>query len=177
LDRVGIGLPRLGLVVVLVWIGALKFANYEADSTVLMLANNPLVRFFYQHGAPEYRNNINREREFNPAHREWYQSNGTYVFSQGLGIVILHIGLSIATHPLHPKTAAIGSFVLIFMALTTLSLLITTPEAWVQPLGEIAHGFPYLSGLRHVIIEGAIMLGAAVITMADSAGSYLRFQY
>jgi uncharacterized membrane protein YkgB len=176
LDRVGICLLRLGLVVVLVWIGGLKFANYEADSIVPMVANNPLMRFFYHYRAPEYRNNMNREGEFNPAHREWHPSNGTYVFSHGLGIVILLIGLSIAMHPLHPKTAAIGSFALIFMALTTLPFLITTPEAWVQPLGDIAYGFPYLSGLGRLIIKDAIVLGAAVVTMADSARSYLRFQ-
>jgi uncharacterized membrane protein YkgB len=176
LDRVGIGLLRLGLVVVLVWIGGLKFANYEADGIVPMVANNPLMRFFYHHRVPEYRNNVNREGELNPTHREWHQSNGTYAFSHGLGIVIVLIGLSIATHPLHPKTAAILSFVLIFMALTTLSFLITTPEAWVPPLGDTAHGFPYLSGVGRLIIKDAIMLGAAVVTMADSARSYLRFQ-
>jgi len=41
LDRVGMGLLRLGLVVVLVWIGGLKFARYEADSIVPLVSNSP----------------------------------------------------------------------------------------------------------------------------------------
>jgi len=43
LDRVGMGLLRLGLVVVLLWIGGLKFAAYEADSIVPLVANSPLI--------------------------------------------------------------------------------------------------------------------------------------
>ena len=37
-DRTGMGLLRLGLVIVLFWIGGLKFANYEADSIVPLVA-------------------------------------------------------------------------------------------------------------------------------------------
>jgi hypothetical protein len=37
LDRVGMAMLRTGLVVVLVWIGGLKFASYEADSIVPLL--------------------------------------------------------------------------------------------------------------------------------------------
>ena len=40
-DRFGMGLLRLGLVVVLVWIGGLKFAKYEADGIVPLVANSP----------------------------------------------------------------------------------------------------------------------------------------
>jgi hypothetical protein len=55
LDRVGMGLLRLGLIIVLCWIGALKFADYEADGIVPLVANSPLMSFFYHHPAPEYR--------------------------------------------------------------------------------------------------------------------------
>jgi uncharacterized membrane protein YkgB len=176
LDHIGISLLRLGLVIVLLWIGGLKFASYEADGIVPMVANSPLMSFFYRHRVPEYRNNMNREGELNTEHRQWHQSNGTYTFSRCLGLVIILIGIAIAMHPVSPKIAAIGSFVLIFMSLTTLSFLITTPEAWVQPLGDTAHGFPYLSGAGRLIIKDAIMLGAAFVTMVDSAKSYLHFQ-
>jgi uncharacterized membrane protein YkgB len=60
------------------------------------------------------------------------------------------------------------------MSITTLSLLVTTPEAWVPALGEATHGFPYLSGVGRLIIKDSIMLGAAVTTMADSAKAYLH---
>lgn len=174
LDRVGMGLLRLGLVVVLVWIGALKFAKYEADSIVPLVANSPVMSFFYHHPAPEYRPYMNKEGELNPAHRQWHETNGTYPFSTGLGIVIVSIGLLIALYPFLPQVSALGSFLLALMALTTLSFLVTTPEAWVPALGDSAHGFPYLSGVGRLIIKDAIMFGAAVTTMADSAKTYLR---
>src|SRR3984885_15902095 len=78
LDRFGMGLLRLGLVVVLVWIGGLKFAKYEADGIVPLVANSPLMSFFYHHPAPEYRHYMNKEGELNAAHRQWHETNGTY---------------------------------------------------------------------------------------------------
>ncbi len=174
LDRIGMGVLRLGLVIVLVWIGGLKFVKYEADSIVPLVSQSPLMSFFYHHPAPEYRQYMNKEGELNAAHRAWHESNGTYAFSRGLGIVIILIGLLIALHPVLPQVATVGSFLLIFMACTTLSFLVTTPEAWVPALGDTAHGFPYLSGAGRLIVKDCIMLGAAVTTMADSAGQYLR---
>lgn len=55
LDRFGFAMLRLGLVVVLCWIGSLKAANYEAEGMVPFVANSPLMNFFYHHPAPEYR--------------------------------------------------------------------------------------------------------------------------
>jgi uncharacterized membrane protein YkgB len=174
LDRAGMGLLRLALVVVLVWIGGLKFARYEADSIVPLVSNSPLMSFFYHHPAPEYRSYMNKEGELNPVHRQWHETNGTYPFAIGLGLVIVTIGVLIALHPLLPQLAAVGSFLLILMACTTLSFLVTTPEAWVPALGDTAHGFPYLSGVGRLVVKDAIMLGAAVVTLADSAKTYLR---
>jgi uncharacterized membrane protein YkgB len=174
LDRFGMGLLRLALVIVLVWIGGLKFAHYEADGIVPLVANSPLMSFFYHHPAPEYRHFMNKEGELNPAHRQWHESNGTYPFAIGLGLLIVSIGVLIALHPVLPQIAAVGSFLLILMAFTTLSFLVTTPEAWVPALGDSTHGFPYLSGTGRLVVKDVIMLGAAVVTLADSAKAYLR---
>jgi len=174
LDRFGMGMLRLGLVVVLLWIGGLKFAKYEADSIVPLVANSPLMSFFYHHPAPEYQKFMNKEGELNLAHRDWHETNGTYPFAIGLGIVIVSIGVLIALHPVLPQFAAVGSFLLILMACTTLSFLITTPEAWVPALGDATHGFPYLSGVGRLVVKDAIMLGGAFVTLADSAKAYLR---
>jgi len=170
LDRFGFAVLRLGLVVVLCWIGGLKAANYEAEGIVPFAANSPLMSFFYHHPAPEY-------REHNPAgglnidNHEWNLTNGTYVFSYGLGLVIVSFGILIALHPIFPKVAAIGSFLVVLMALTTLSFLVTTPEAWVS--GPGVHGFPFLALPGLLVVKDSIMLGAAALTMADSAKVYL----
>jgi uncharacterized membrane protein YkgB len=150
---------------------ASKAANYEAQGIVPFVANSPLMSFFYHHPAPEY-------REQNPAgglniesHR-WNETNGTYLFSYGLGCVIVGLGILIALHPIFPQVAAIGSFLLILMALTTLSFLVTTPEAWVS--GPGVHGFPFLALPGLLVVKDSIMLGAAILTMADSARVYLK---
>lgn len=173
LDRVAMGMLRTALVIVLVWIGGLKFVNYEADSIVPLVANSPLMSFLY-HQPAEYRSHMNKEGELNPQHRAWHGENGTYTFSHGLGVVIVSIGLLIALYPIKPELSALGSFLLILMSCTTLSFLITTPEAWVPALGDAQHGFPYLSGAGRLIVKDCIMLAAAVVTMADSARSALR---
>jgi uncharacterized membrane protein YkgB len=131
------------------------------------------MSFFYQYPAPEDRQYLNKEGEIIPAHQQWNKSNGTYSFSHGLGVVIVLIGVLIAAYPILPQVSAVGSCLLILMSLTTLSFLVTTPEAWVSALGASTHGFPYLSGTGRLIIKDAIMLGAAVVTLADSAKAWL----
>jgi len=173
LERVGMGLLRFGLIVVLFWIGGLKLAEYEAAGIVPLVANSPFMNFFYHYPPPQYRGYMNREGEVILAHQQWHESNGTYSFSHGLGIVIVLIGVLIAAYPILPQVSAVGSFLLILMSLTTLSFLVTTPEAWVPALGASTHGFPYLSGTGRLIIKDVIMLGAAVVTLAGSAKAWL----
>jgi uncharacterized membrane protein YkgB len=168
LDCFGFGMLRFGLIVVLRWIGGLKAANYEAEGIVPFVANSPLMSFFYHHPAPAYREE-NPAGGLNVASHEWNESNGTYAFSYGLGCVIVGLGLLIALHPVLPQVAAIGSFLVVLMAFTTLSFLITTPEAWVAGPGSIVHRFPFLALPGLLVVKDSIMLGAAILTMADSA--------
>jgi uncharacterized membrane protein YkgB len=173
LDGVGMVLLRAALVLVLVWIGGLKFAGYEADGIVPLVANSPLMSFFYRHPA-EYRAHKNKEGELKPENREWNKENGTYGFSHGLGVVIIAIGVLIALYPVSPGVSAVGSLLVIFMSFTTLSFLVTTPEAWVPALGDAEHGFPWLSIAGRLLLKDTIMLGAAVVTLADAAKAALN---
>jgi uncharacterized membrane protein YkgB len=173
MDRVGMAVTRLGLIVVLVWIGGLKVAKYEADGIVPFVANSPLMSFFY--AEPEgYREHRNPEGALVEVNRQWHETNGTYPFALGLGAVIVLYGLLLCTHPWLPQVAAVGSFLVLVMSFVTLSFLITTPECWVPALGDTTHGFPYLSGAGRLVIKDAIMMGAAMVTMSDSAKAYLR---
>lgn len=174
LDRVGISVTRLGLILVLLWIGGLKAFPYEADGIVPFVANSPFMSFFYHAPAGEYKEHRNREGELVPANRSWHEHNGTYWFAYGLGTVIVAYGLMLCLHPWLPQVAAVGSLLVFLMSLVTLSFLITTPECWVPALGDAQHGFPYLSGAGRLVIKDAIMMGAALVTMADSARAYLR---
>jgi reactive chlorine resistance protein C len=173
-DRVGVAVTRIGLVIVLVWIGGLKVYHYEDEGIVPFVANSPVMSFFYNAPAEEYRQHMNREGEVVPANREWHERNGTYLFAYGLGSVIVLFGVMIALHPWLPGVSAVGSFLVFGMSFVTLSFLVTTPETWVPALGSPEHGFPLLSGAGRLVIKDAIMIGAALVTMADSAKAYLR---
>jgi reactive chlorine resistance protein C len=166
LDRIGVAVVRVALVIVLVWIGGLKFTDYEAEGIVPFVANSPAMSFLYHHPA-EYHGHITKEGEVNAANRQWNEENGTFAVSYLLGVVIVGIAVLIALHPWFPQVAAVGSGLVVLMACTTLSFLVTTPEAWV-------HGFPFLAGPGRLVIKDCIMFGAAIVTMADSARSYLR---
>lgn len=172
MDRIGITLTRAGLIVVLIWIGGLKVARYEADGIVPFVANSPLMSFFY--ADPEgYRSHKNPEGALVPENRKWHEANGTYPFALGLGSLIVLYGLMLLMHPWLPQVAACGSFLVFTMSFVTLSFLVTTPECWVPALGDSTHGFPYLSGAGRLVIKDAIMMGASLVTMADSARRYL----
>jgi reactive chlorine resistance protein C len=172
-DRLAMGLLRVGLVVVLVWIGGLKFVDYEADSIVPFVANSPILRFVYRFPAPEYKPYANREGDLIPKNHVWHEANRTYPGSYGLGVIILSIGLLIACYPVSPRLSALGSLLLICMALTTLSFLVTTPEAWVYTPSTGINGFPFLAGAGRLVVKDLIMLGAAFVTLIDSAKHYL----
>jgi uncharacterized membrane protein YkgB len=173
MDRVGIVVTRIGLVVVLVWIGGLKVARYEADGIVPFVANSPFMSFFYA-DPTGYADHKNPEGKVVPENRQWHEANGTYPFALGLGAVIVLYGILISLHPVLPQVAAVGSFLVFVMSIVTLSFLITTPECWVPALGDTTHGFPYLSGAGRLVVKDAIMMGAALVTMADSANLYLQ---
>ena len=174
LQNAGIQLSRLGLVIVLLWIGGLKAFRYEAAGIVPFVANSPTMNFFYKYDAPEYKKHMNKEGEYKPANIEWHKENNTYLFSYGLGSVIVLIGLLVALYPVFPGVSAVGSFLCFGMSLVTLSFLITTPETWVPALGDTEHGFPYLSGAGRLVIKDVIMMGASVITMAQAAKVHLK---
>jgi uncharacterized membrane protein YkgB len=171
--RIGIAVTRLGLIVVLLWIGGLKAFRYEADGIVPFVANSPLMSFFLADPG-NYGAHKNPEGALVPDNRAWHERNGTYRFAYGLGAVIVAYGLLLCLHPILPQAAAVGSFLVFVMSFVTLSFLVTTPECWVPPLGDVTHGFPYLSGAGRLVVKDTIMMGAALVTMADSAEAYLK---
>lgn len=166
---------RAGLIVVLLWIGGLKAFKYEADGIIPFVANSPTMNFLLNDPG-NYKAHKNPEGALVPANRAWHEQNGTYRFAYGLGAVIVLYGLMLCLHPWLPQVAALGSFLVLIMSVVTISFLVTTPECWVPTLGDVNHGFPFLSGAGRLVIKDAIMMGAALVTMADSANAYLREQ-
>lgn len=174
LKNVGLKLIRLAILIVFVWIGALKFTHYEADGIVPFVANSPFMSFFYAKKAPEYKEYKNKEGEFVQKNREWHESNRTYVFSRGLGVLIMSIGILVFLGIFSSKAGIVGDTLAIIMTIGTLSFLITTPECWVPDLGSGEHGFPLLSGAGRLVIKDTVILAGAITLLSDSAGRLLK---
>ena len=139
LKTIGIHITRYGLVIVLLWIGGMKFTAYEAEGIKPMVANSPLMGSVYR-----------------------VMSVGG--FSSLLGVVEIAIGVLIALRPVWPMGSAVGSGLAAGMFLTTLSFLVTTP-GWEPSLG----GFPALSAMPgQFLLKDVVLLGASLFTAGES---------
>jgi uncharacterized membrane protein YkgB len=162
-----IHLVRIGICVVMLWIGGLKFVPYEAEGIVPFVANSPVMEFFYAKRAPEYKKYMNKEGDVVPKNRAWHQENRTYVFSDALGTVIIGIGILVLLGLFSPGIGFVGALLAAGMSLVTLSFLITTPEVWVGR-------FPYLAGAGRLVVKDLIMLSGALVCLSSSAQELLK---
>lgn len=173
-----INLIRIAIFIVMAWIGGLKAFQYEADGIVPFVANSPLMSFFYAKDAPEYQAYKNPEGKTVQKNIDWHKENNTYVFSYGLGAMIIAIGVLTLLGIWFAKAGLIGGLLTFGMALVTLSFLITTPEVFVPNLGgdfpTPQYGFPYLSGAGRLVLKDVIMLAAGLICASDSAKHILQ---
>lgn len=170
-------LLRIAIFIVMAWIGGLKVFQYEADGIVPFVANSPLMSFFYSKKAPEYSNYKNPEGKTVQKNIDWHQQNGTYIFSYGLGTVIVIIGILTLLGIWNAKIGFVGGLLTFGMSIVTLTFLITTPEVYVPNLGgdfpTPHHGFPYLSGAGRLVLKDVIMLAAGLICASDAAKKIL----
>lgn len=168
-QRLGLGMLRVAILIIFVWIGGLKFWNYEAEGIVPFVANSPFMSFFYKERAPEYKDYKLREGEFDAAKHEWHEKNNTYGFSHGLGLLIMSIGLLTFLGFFSARAGLVGEVLAVVMTLGTLSFLVTTPEVWVPDLGSGEYGFPLLSGAGRLVIKDTAILAGTVVLLSDTA--------
>ena len=184
-----INFMRVAVFIVMVWIGGLKVFQYEADGIVPFVINSPFMSFFYNHAGKTAVNNAGeRVAEYtlykNPEGKtvqkniEWHKENGTYVYSYGLGAVIICIGVLVLLGVWFPVTGFWGGVLTFGMSLVTLSFLITTPEVYVPDLGgdfpTPRYGFPYLSGAGRLVLKDIIMMAGGLIVASDCARRGLK---
>ena len=190
LKSLGYKLIRIAILIIFVWIGGLKFANYEANGIVPFVANSPLMSFFLKAAnnkvttdegkvVKEYTLNKVPEGQYNDAKHTWHVENRTYLFSHGLGILIMTIGILVFLGLFSPYLGLAGEVLCIIMTIGTLSFLVTTPEVWVHAspealaAGEWANGFPFLTGAGRLVIKDTAILAGAVVLLSDSASKIL----
>jgi reactive chlorine resistance protein C len=139
IDKKSAFVLRCGLVLMVFWIGCLKFTAYESKGIFNHASHSPLLAWAYR---------ILDVRDF----------------SRGLGLIEIALALLIAAGPVWPKLSIVGSLGGIGMFLTTLSFVITTPGVW-----QAGYGFPALSRFpEQFLIKDVLLLGAAIWTLADS---------
>ena len=139
IEAVGGTLARYGLVIVIAWIGALKFTSYEAQAIQPLVANSPFMGWIYDIVSVD-------------------------TFSALLGVLELTAAALLAVKPWWPRVSAVGSVIAIGLFLATLSFLFTTPG-----IGEAsAGGFPVLSATGEFLIKDAALLGISVWTLGDA---------
>lgn len=130
---------RYGLVVVFLWIGLLKFTEYEAMGIEPFVANSPIWS-------------------------ELYSALGLRNLANLIGVIEVSIGLLIATRAFWPKASAIGSIGAIIAYLITLSFMLTTPGVW-QP----GYGFPFPSPMPgQFLAKDLVLLGASLWTAGEA---------
>jgi len=137
-QALGTFLLRYGLVLVLGWIGAMKFTAFEAEGIRPLVENSPLMSWAYS---------------------VWSIQG----FSNLLGTTEIVMAILIALRPVSAKLAAIGSGLAVLAFLTTLSFLFSTP-GWEPSLG----GFPAISMVGGFLLKDIVLLGAAVWLLGDS---------
>jgi len=184
-----INLMHIAIFIVMAWIGGLKAFPYEADGIVPFVTNSPFMSFFYKYSdnkvinekgkeVAEYTLYKNPEGKTVQKNVDWHTQNNTYVFSYGLGVVIIMIGILVLLGVWFPKVGFWGGFLTAGMSLVTLSFLITTPEVYVPNLGgdfpTPHYGFPYLSGAGRLVIKDIIMLAGGFIVASEAAKRILQ---
>jgi reactive chlorine resistance protein C len=144
-DTIASTLGRYGLVVVIGWIGALKFANYEAHQIQPLVAHSPFMGWVY-HFLP------------------------VYAFSALLGVFEVAAAVLLAIKPLAPRLSIAGSVMSIVLFVSTISFLLTTPGVSETAGG----GFPALSLTGEFLLKDIPLLGLSFWTLADALHAVKR---
>jgi reactive chlorine resistance protein C len=138
-ESVGLHMTRYAIVIVLVWIGAMKFTAYEAGAIEPLVTNSPLMSWLYAIFSVQATSNL-------------------------IGVAEIAAGVLIALRPWSAIACVVGSLMAIATFVVTLTFLFSTP-GWEPSLG----GFPALSvAPGQFILKDAVLLGASVWSLGEA---------
>jgi uncharacterized membrane protein YkgB len=138
IEDLGKAIVRLGLIVVLVWIGGMKFTAYEAMGIQPLVAHSPFISWMYD-----------------------FLSIRS--FSAMLGCIEIVTAALISLRYVSAKASAVGSLLAIGLFATTLSMLFTTP-GWEPTLGFPA--LSAMPG--QFLLKDIVLFGASVWSLGES---------
>jgi reactive chlorine resistance protein C len=132
---------RYGLVIVIAWIGALKYTSYEATAIQPLIAHSPLMSWLYS-------------------------IFSVRTLAASLGTVEIIAAVLIAVRPTWPRVSAVGSAIAVLLFLSTLSLLFTTPGVTAASGFPVLSVLP-----GQFLLKDLVLLGASLWTLGDSLGA------
>ena len=140
LSHIGTGILRYGLVGILLFFGAFKFTQVEAQAIQPLVSNSPLMSWMYSVLSVQAVANV-------------------------IGSTEIVFAILIALRAFSSKLSAIGSLGAVCMTLTTLSFLFSTPGAWADVPG---FPLPVPAATGGFLIKDIFLLGAAVLTAGEA---------
>ncbi len=138
LQSVGASTLRSALVMNLLWIGTLKFEDYEVENIRPLVSSSPL---------------------FAPL----LKTLGEKQTARIVGMTEIALASLIAAKPLAPRASVLGGLGAVGMFATTLSFLFTTPGVWQE-----GNGSPKLSMVGQFLVKDSVFLGASLLATAES---------
>jgi uncharacterized membrane protein YkgB len=127
------------MVLILFWIGLLKFTNYEANAIKPFVENSPFMSWMYRIMSVQGASNV-------------------------IGVIEVTSAVLMAARPWSVLASVVGSAMAVITFLLTLSFLLSTPPVWQQNLG-----FPYLSPAPgQFLLKDIVLLGGAVWSLGES---------
>jgi uncharacterized membrane protein YkgB len=138
IEDLGKAMVRWGVVIILAWIGGMKFTAYEAMGIQPLVAHSPLLSWMYD-------------------------LLSVRSFSTMLGFLEIGTAVLIALRSVSPKASAIGSLLAIGLFATTLSMLVSTP-GWEPSLGFPA--LSAMPG--QFLLKDIVYLGASIWMLGES---------
>ncbi len=138
IEDAGKAIMRWGVVIILTWIGGMKFTAYEAMGIQPLVAHSPLLSWMYDFLSVR-------------------------AFSTVLSFLEIGTAMLIALHSVSPKASAIGSLPAIGLFATALSMIFSTP-GWKPSLGFPA--LSAMPG--QFLLKDIVYLGASVWMLGES---------
>ena len=154
LGQAGITLMNIGsrasyfaLAIVFLWIGAMKFTDYEASGIAGFVMNSPIVGW-------------------------WHALLGIAGTARMLGTYEIITGLLLAARVISPTWSAVGSLMSVLTYLITLTFFVTTPGV-AEPL---AGGFPGISAMPgQFLLKDVALLAISIYCLGESLAAYGEF--
>jgi reactive chlorine resistance protein C len=135
------------LAIIFLWIGVMKFTDYEASGIAGFVMNSPIVGW-------------------------WHALLGIAGTARMLGIYEIITGLFLAARVISPTWSVVGSLMSVLTYLITLTFFVTTPGV-AEPL---AGGFPGISAMPgQFLLKDVALLAISIYCLGESLAAYAGF--